>query len=124
VEGSRNRVWVFESGGKVRRKIDLKDRGVSSVAVDSQHGFAWVATSQGVLKLALDGEIKTDIPIQGFSLCIEPDTGYVLISGRDGFLHRLDRNGDLVWSAKTPGYSQKWLCIISRRAQSRRSTEY
>ena len=124
VEGSRNRVWVFESGGKVRRKIDLKDRGVSSVAVDSRHGFAWVATSQGVLKLALDGEIKTDIPIQGFSLCIEPDTGYVLISGRDGFLHRLDRNGDLVWSAKTPGYSQKWLCIISRRAQSRRSTEY
>ena len=114
VEDSRNRVWVFEPKGQVRRQIDLQDRGVSGAAVDSEHGVAWVTTSQGILKLGLGGEIEADIPIQGFSVCVEPDTGYIWISGRDGLLYRLNRNGDLVSRTEAPGNSQKWLCAIPR----------
>ena len=87
---------------------------MSGVAVDSKHGVAWVTTSQGILKLGFGGEIEADIPIQGFSVCVEPDTGCIWISGRDGLLYRLNRNGDLVSRIEAPGNSQKWLCAIPR----------
>jgi DNA-binding beta-propeller fold protein YncE len=112
--GSRNRLFVFEPDGKVRTEVDLEHRWViSSVAVDNERQCAWVATFQGVLKFSLTGELLVDVPIAGFSLAVEPDTGYVWVGSRSG-LYRLDGQGNLVWSKASPANSQKWLSATAR----------
>jgi DNA-binding beta-propeller fold protein YncE len=109
--GSQNRVVILESDGRIRREI-IVDRGYPMcIVVDSTRGFAWLATSEGVLKLTFDGKRIGDAPLRAFSVCVEPDTGYIWVAGRDG-VYRLDSDGNPVWNKETPGGSQKWLCTI------------
>ena len=112
VNGSSARLHVFESTGEVRRKIDLQNSHPTCVAIDSRRRVAWVASGTGLLKLSFEGEILADVPVRSFSVCIEPDTGYVWVVGRENKIYRLDHQGRPVWSGKTVGESQKWLAII------------
>ncbi|MBN2589223.1 MAG: hypothetical protein JXA96_05145, partial [Sedimentisphaerales bacterium] len=106
---SQDCIWIIEPNGDVRKKIKIELP--MNAIVDSQRSVVWVTTYNGVFKMSLDGEILESIPVKGFDLCIEPETGYVWVTSNDG-IYRLDSDGKLVWSKETAGGSQKWLCAI------------
>ncbi len=114
VADSRDRILILDADGKERKAVDLEVGWAACVAVDSQHNCAWVATSNGVLKVSSDGKLLLNAPIRSFSVCVEPDTGYVWVAGRKG-LYRLDQDGRAAFARALPRDSQKWLCAMDAR---------
>jgi len=111
VAASLDRVLILDPDGKSRSQISINRGYPTCVVVDGQRHHAWVATTEGLLKLSLDGKIITNIPLAACSICLEPDTGCVWVASRDG-LYRLDPQGKLVRCQEQPGGSQKLVCIL------------
>ena len=111
VAGSQDKLHILAPDGSERRAVNIEGGLPFAVAVDSMRGCAWLATNDRVLKVDVDGRIRLTAPVSSFSICIEPDTGYVWAAGRKG-VYRLDQNGRVVWSKRSTRESQKWLCAI------------
>jgi protocatechuate 3,4-dioxygenase beta subunit len=111
VAESHDRLWQFSSDAQPIRQID---RPASGIALDETRGVAWIAGGGELCKLSFTGEELATIPINAFSVAVEPDTGYAWTAAPDG-VFRTDTDGWAVYHTTSPAPSQKWLVIIPPR---------
>ncbi|HWB11733.1 MAG TPA: carboxypeptidase regulatory-like domain-containing protein [Pirellulales bacterium] len=73
---SKNRVWLLNADGSVRREFDLRDGSAFCVACIPRSGDAWVAGARlGLRQLAAAGHIGEPLPMTAWSVSVSPTTG-------------------------------------------------
>lgn len=112
IRGTQNRVLVFHPDGELRKEIPL-EANPQSIVIDSQRSRAWIATTDGVIKINANGKILARAPIKANSIDVEPGTGCVWVGGRDG-VYRLDPQGRMLAFIKSKRDSDKWVKVIPR----------
>src|SRR5436190_15961974 len=101
VRDSVNRVLLLDGEGRVKKEIPLAERYGGTILLDPQRNCAWLPTSDpggaaSLMKFSTSGELLAESPVPAQSLALEPDTGYVWVSGPRG-MFRLDTHGHVVW---------------------------
>jgi sugar lactone lactonase YvrE len=107
VPGSTGRVIVCAPDGKRMAEFPTEGGGV---AVDSQRDTTW-ATGRSLYRLGPDAKPTGSSPLRGFTLAVEPDTGYAWVASNEG-VFRIDPGGKLAWEQLTKDGSQKWVCAV------------
>lgn len=112
IAGSKQRVLVFSSNGKLKKEIALEERP-KSIVIDDEDKCVWIATWGNVLKANMKGKIVARAPIKANSIDVEPGTGCVWVGAEDG-VYRLDPQGRMLAFIKSKGDSDKWVKVIPR----------
>ena len=113
VKESRGRVWIFDSGGNLRRNFEV-DFDNRCVVVDTARRVAWIGTPTRVVKTDLDGKVLAEAPVAASAIAIEPDTGYVWCASWNSGLFRIDADAKLIWTDGAANLTQKWVAIVPR----------
>lgn len=113
--GTFDRLTIFDPNGQVRKQIEGPD---VAVTVDSERGIAWALArfSQWpqTASFNADGTPRAIIPVKGFSVSVEPDTGYAWLASDSG-IDRIDLDGKPVSSISNSGKTQKWIAATGSR---------
>lgn len=112
VARSKNRLWLLNSDGSVRRTIELGDYYPFVVECNPRDGGAWISNHLGgIRRVSATGEVGEPLAIRASNIAISP-AGDVWATTDDAVV-RLDENGNVTarqqFSAKS---QQAWLAAF------------
>lgn len=107
---TRNRLWVLNADGTVRRQISLADRNPWGVAFDPTSKAAWVSSyKEGLQRVTAQGTPEKPLPFSARGVSVSPTTGDLWISNEEGVL-RIDATGKVLARSPFRAKSQQsWL---------------
>jgi protocatechuate 3,4-dioxygenase beta subunit len=113
IGGSKNRLWLHNADGSVRKEIALEGNGASAVAYSPQSGRAWINSFGGGLRtVSAEGEFSDPIPINAFSIAISPTNGDIWVATKDAVLKIDDTGRELAKSPFRGESQQSWIAAF------------
>ncbi len=96
VQGSANRLLLFDDKGHELKKLDLEGHNPFGVVCDSETGTAWIVIlRKGILRVPVKGEPLPLLDFPAVSIAIGPDSGQIWIGTQTEVL-RLDKDGKVL----------------------------
>ncbi|MDB5390229.1 MAG: resA 1 [Planctomycetaceae bacterium] len=111
IPGSKNRLWLFNADGSVRKEWDFGDSHLYTVACVPKSGDAWIGFvgNGGIRHVSHNGPIGDLIPLRVSQFSVSPTTGAIWTATRDAVL-KLDSDGKTLLKSPFRGpSSQAWL---------------